>query len=433
LPISGECTYDDIGPAFRIFFIGPDKSQHSPFKYRSIDTKPVDFSVIELWLGRYEEKTRDTRDNIPLAEMKENQDFWTIDVRHKRLRRTSRKDRFVALSHALGSTIVSPLVGTPEEFYALVDQGTSLQAALEKQPRTIADAMLMVLEIGESLLWVDALCIPPSAKHRAAQIAIMDHIYSSAVVTIVFVSGDSADCALSGVRPGNRALGELLEHVGPGLPLVVELPHAINAITKAPWNNQGWTYQERLLSKRLLIFTDQTIFWPCKPRMADQDLVLPNSNGSSIWWQSLKLSRDSVPLSQSTQSTPQLRMQGDELLDDNYFWEYAEMVKEYSRRDLTLDSDMLAAFSELSRGFAWAWKTDLLWGLPENRIDAALYGGGEGGFPPAEIPTSFDGDLRVCGFLVGRGRVGRVQRSIDQGPLTLAKLSIPGLVWAGLR
>ena len=29
------------------------------------------------------------------------------------------------------------------------------------------------------------------------------------------------------------------------------------------------------------------------------------------------------------------------------------------------------AFSGLSRGFAWTWKTDFLWGLPENRIDEA--------------------------------------------------------------
>jgi hypothetical protein len=372
LPVSGEYTYDDVGPTFRILSIGPDKLQHSPFNYRLVDANPIDFSAIKLWLGRCEEKNRHSRDNIQPVDTKENQDFWTIDVRNKKLRRTSMKDRFVALSHVLGNTIVSPFVGTPEEFFALVDHGTSLQAALEKQPRTIADAMSVVLEIGQSLLWVDALCIPPSAKHRAAQIAIMDQIYSSAVVTIVTAYGDRADCELSGVRPGNRELDQLQEQVGPSLTLAVELPKAVNAITKAPWNNQGWTYHERLLSKRLLIFTDPTNFGQCKSLMVGEDLVLPTRDESSIWWQSLKLSRDLVPSGQNTQSTPQLTMHGDELLDDIYIWEYAEMVKEYSKRNLTLDSDMLATFSGLCRGFAWAWKTDLLWGLPENGLDAAL-------------------------------------------------------------
>ena len=65
-------------------------------------------------------------------------------------------------------------------------------------------------------------------------------------------------------------------------------------------------------------------------------------------------------------------MQGDELFDDSFFWEHTEVVEEYGRRKLDRDSDMLAAFSGLRRGFAWAWKTDFLWGLPENRIDAAL-------------------------------------------------------------
>ena len=52
---------------------------------------------------------------------------------------------------------MAPFVATAEEFFALVDEGTGLQYALEKQPRIIADAILVVLSISETLLWVDSM------------------------------------------------------------------------------------------------------------------------------------------------------------------------------------------------------------------------------------------------------------------------------------
>jgi hypothetical protein len=372
LPESSEYNYDDIGPTFHIFPVGADEVRRTAFDCRQIDPHRIDLSVVKLWLSNCEEKHQNSCDNVQWIHTKEDQFFWTIDVRNKRLRRTCGKDRFVALSYVSGKTTVSPFVETTEDFFALVDNETSLQSALEKLPRTIADAIFMVLEIGENLLWVDALCIPPSSKHRAAQIAFMDQIYGSAVLTIVAANGDNLESGLSGFRRGTRVSDHIVEQVGPSLALAVDLPHTIDAVTKAPWNNRGWTYQERLLSKRLVLFADETIFWQCKSLLAGEDVVLADKNESRIWWQGLKSSVDRMPSSESAQYSRQFVMQGDELFDDSYFWEYTDVVEEYSKRNSTLDSDMLAAFSGLSRSFAWAGKTDLLWGLPENRIDAAL-------------------------------------------------------------
>jgi hypothetical protein len=372
LPDSGEYTFDDIGPTVNIFPVGPHKSHCSVLNYRLIDPHRTDFSVVGLWLGHCEKKHKNSYDNIQWIHTKGDEVFWTIDVRNKRLQRTSREDRFVALSYVFGGTNVAPFVATAEEFFALVDKGTSLQDMLEKQPKTIADAVLVVLDIGESLLWVDALCMPPSFKHRAAQIAFMDQIYGSAVLTIIAANGDHGDSGLSGIRRRSRAVDQIAEQVGPSLTLAVEMPHTIDVITKAPWNNRGWTYQERLLSKRLLIFTDETIFSQCKSVLAGEDLVLADKNESKISWPGLELSLDCTTSTESAQYIDQFRMQGDELFDDSCFGEYTAVVEEYSKRHLTLDSDMLAAFSGLSRGFAWALRTDLLWCLPESRIDAAL-------------------------------------------------------------
>jgi hypothetical protein len=371
LPDSGEYAFDDIGPTFNIFPVESNKSQRSVFNYRLIDPHRTGLSVVGLWLAHCEKKHKNSYDNIQWIHPNGDEVFWTIDVRNKKLRRTRTKDRFVALSYVLGGTTVAPFVATAEEFFTVVDKGMSLQPMLEKQPKIIADAVLMVLDIGESLLWVDALCMPPSSKHRAAQIAFMDQICGSAVLTIIAPNEDHRGSGFSGIRWCSREPDQIAEQVGPSLTLAIELPHTIDVVTKAPWNNRGWTYQERLLSKRLLIFTDEAIFSQCKSVLTDED-VLADENESKISWPGSELSLDRMTSTESAQYMRQFRMQGDELFDDSCFGEYAAMVEGYSKRHLTLDSDVLATFSGLSRGFAWAWRTDLLWGLPESRIDAAL-------------------------------------------------------------
>lgn len=354
LPDWGQYSYDGIGPTFQVFPIGAGKSVQAAAGWRVMDPHRIDLSLVKLWLSRCEKKHKSSCDDIQWTHTAGDQIFWTIDVRNKRLRRTCNKDRFVALSYVLEGAAISPFVATAEEFFTLVDRGTSLDHALEKLPRTIADAMLVVLELGETLLWIDALCIPPNSRHRAAQIAFMDQIYGSAALTVVAANGNNADSGLSGFRPVDQI-------VDLSLAPAVELPNTSDAVTKAPWNNRGWTYQERLLSKRLLIFADETVLCQSKSSFsAGEGVVLADKNESRVLWQGLKLSVDHATTSEGTPRICQFRMQGDELFDDSHFWEYTDMVEEYSKRNLTLDSDILATFSGLTRGFAWVWKTDLL-------------------------------------------------------------------------
>ena len=59
--------------------------------------------------------------------------------------------------------------------------------------------------LGERYLWVDSLCIvQDDKKDKAVQIAAMDLIYSSAVLTVAAASGISADTGLHGMSAGPR-------------------------------------------------------------------------------------------------------------------------------------------------------------------------------------------------------------------------------------
>lgn len=107
--------------------------------------------------------------------------------------------RYIALSYMRGDTII------PITTLANVELRQSKTSLPIELPATIQDAISVVQRIGERFLWVDALCIVQddlNSKH--SDIRRMDAIYSNAVVTIVALSGHSANAGLPGVRPGSR-------------------------------------------------------------------------------------------------------------------------------------------------------------------------------------------------------------------------------------
>jgi hypothetical protein len=80
-----------------------------------------------------------------------------------------------------------------------------------------------------------------------------------AVITIIAAAGTDPDYGLPGVTCP-RKLYQTLK-VGNHTFEAVELAH--EAIKMSPWNTRGWTYQEALLSRRCLVFTDAQVYLQC--------------------------------------------------------------------------------------------------------------------------------------------------------------------------
>ena len=133
-------------------------------------------------------------------------------------------------------------------------------------PQTIEDAFVVVKELGETYVWIDAYCIvQDDLKEKVSEISNMDRVYGNAVLTITAGYGEDANTGLPGVQPGSRdpkrqysemvngqrifisqsCLGEELEHGG------------------GDWASRGWTMQEGLLSPKYLIITKTQVFWKC--------------------------------------------------------------------------------------------------------------------------------------------------------------------------
>lgn len=159
---------------------------------------------------------------------------------------------YVALSYVWGS-----IVSHGE------DSGFEPDLHGRRLPQTVEDAMNVVRALGKRFLWVDRYCInsmEPGTKHF--MISNMDAIYEAAYLTIIAASGSDGEHGLPSVSGLCKALGE--GNVPPWDGLVyTKLSHLcldsyvrLGQIETSVWSTRGWTYQEGLLSRRRLIFTD---------------------------------------------------------------------------------------------------------------------------------------------------------------------------------
>lgn len=141
----------------------------------------------------------------------------------------------------------------------------------ERIPWTIRDAMKLV-ELGERHLCVDSLCtIQDDLENKMEQIANMGNIYmSSAVLTIVATAGHDANAGLPGVRPRSRIANQYSEQIQ-GMRLVNELPSISETVDQSLWITRAWTYQERELSTRTLIFSKKQAYFRCNQKSCKED------------------------------------------------------------------------------------------------------------------------------------------------------------------
>lgn len=134
-------------------------------------------------------------------------------------------------------------------------------------PNTIADAMLVALRLNIRYLWCDRYCIrqDPRNKEEAdekhGQIARMCDIYSGASITIVAAAGDGPDYGLPGVSKRRQQPPEI--RIGCRT-LFATLPNPKTLIDCSKWSTRGWTFQEGLLARRRLVFTDQQVYYQCR-------------------------------------------------------------------------------------------------------------------------------------------------------------------------
>ncbi|KAI1087865.1 HET-domain-containing protein [Rostrohypoxylon terebratum] len=217
--------------------------------------------------------------------------------------------------------------GSPCKYFALSyvwgqqhqERYTSHPRSLAGFPRTIRDAIEVTRNLGYRYLWVDRYCIDQNdlnEKHR--QIHDMGSIYYNASLTIIAAAGDDPRYGLPGVSQRRKEVpptATILDWRIDGYP---DEPTEI--IRNSVWMTRAWTYQEALLSRRRLIFTDHQVYSECQG-LTREDSYVDNPITSTL--------------------KPSMFHKGDFGLRREEIFHY---ISEYSRRQLTYEEDRLNGF-----------------------------------------------------------------------------------------
>lgn len=187
--------------------------------------------------------------------------------------RAGLESAYVALSHCWGTS--QPCVtahATSENSQSTLDHrkaGIQWKAL----PKTFQDAITLTSLLGISFIWIDSLCIIQNDKEDwATESAKMADIYENASLTLsaTVSAGDSYGCFPESFSTSRSLPVSLPEDVGT-CEIAVRKPivhwdvlgqselHA-----RFPLMSRGWAFQERLLSRRVLHFSESELVWECR-------------------------------------------------------------------------------------------------------------------------------------------------------------------------
>ncbi|KAM3075202.1 hypothetical protein ACMFMG_007348 [Clarireedia jacksonii] len=289
-----------------------------------------------------------------------------IDVKLRCVVEAPLECQYIVLSYCWGKpSEANKHLGLTEDTASWLFTEGSLSKMENNIPRTIQDAIDLVADLGERFLWVDALCIKQDdTSDKAKQIPLMGNIYASALCTIVAGSGSDAWAGLNGVgkKPIPRSPKSYQAKVHDHR-LTTTQKHYQLWKNQTVWLSRGWTFQEKILSRRLMIFTDSQVYFQCKKALWSEDTIFENFN-----------SRVTTIGSASDDTDLEI----DSLL--SVFNSYQAMVRDYSRRSFGYQSDALNSFQGVqqylqNRGPYSEQRRltgEFYFGLPESFFDAAM-------------------------------------------------------------
>jgi len=180
---------------------------------------------------------------------------------------------YVALSYVWGQI--------PRTFEVIDDSEHSptnfLRKLPTKLPRTVEDAITVTQKLDFRYLWVDRYCINQQRdEERADQIGKMDLIYMNAELTIIAAAGSDSNYGLQGVGHQRRKSRYLTTCARIGNHFLITTENAPTAsIHRTKWDTRGWTFQEALLSRRRLVFTEEQMYFECHGMYCCESLKFP--------------------------------------------------------------------------------------------------------------------------------------------------------------
>ncbi|KAJ4309251.1 hypothetical protein N0V84_011613 [Fusarium piperis] len=247
----------DILPRGFISRIGSNDRHHvRSLTVHRVQTNQVDFGRVRGWIAccaAHHGKRCNPSTHRPITS------FRLIDCKTRDIVDGQPvMNQFVALSYVWGSSAREP---------ATVDHDR-----VENAERVVEDAILATQALGCRYLWVDRHCITNEDEEiRRRQLQEMNSVYANAQVTFVAAAGKDSTFGLPGVsRTRQQPYARIQGHA-----LVAVPPDPAKIVKDSIWWTRGWTFQEGVLSRRRLIFTEHEVSYECRGMVTRESIELP--------------------------------------------------------------------------------------------------------------------------------------------------------------
>jgi hypothetical protein len=311
----------------------------------------------------------------------EDRDINTKSLNMNDLRNMYDSDAGRPYYHNEGTTDVtwtrptSPIRLTSTNKFALSKEH-SLEAESVHIPKTIKDAIEVVQAIGERYMWVDQLCVPQEGDEHVmhANIQRMGHVYNRALFTIVAGDSSHADEGLRGLH-GHPSRGkqlvkdDIIENTRMVLPTRMELKYGA-------WEERAWCLQEKLLSRRMLIFAGGFAVWHCRGGTWREDVNALDGDKSLISFPWLRLTPLPHPSHDISPAGLQIAREDGSvrLMRLPSIHQYIDAVEDLGTRTIGKSCDILSAFNGLANVLCGPvfLNSPFRNGLPCHFLDVAL-------------------------------------------------------------
>lgn len=254
------------------------------------------------------------------------------------------KEKYLALSYCWGpATDTYTLNGqTMKEMLAGIDESHLVVAH--------RDALALARSLDVRFVWIDALCIIQGDKQDWEQESkLMARVYGNATITII--AGRSGDARESFVINHYKQPAPCCE-----VPLDDgQFGNVLVGLRRSPEygvvETRGWCLQEKRLSRRMVCFGKEQLYFACRSNSYSEDLNSEKANISSL--------HNFLQITDADLSSRRTRLL--------HYWD--EVVLDYSRRQLSNPHDIFAAIASIagqiskaidSRYLAGLWECDLV-------------------------------------------------------------------------
>ena len=327
---------------------------------RDFATDWINLSLIRSWIQKCSSHSECSRITHDIGLPKPPSVLF-IDVNQHCLVSSSVETKYLALSYVWGG--IESLKTTTENIDDLRSSGALLKAKTWCTiPQTIKDAIHLTKCLDINYLWVDRLCIvQDDDDSKQSLLQAMPAIYAGAYFTVVAADGDSANHGLRGISCNPRNVSRT--YIDLPNATLIEYIHRNADGSESPWAYRGWTFQEALFSRRMLIFNG-LITWLCNYTQYYEEIEYP------LTWPDYKQSKQLRSL--FVQGIPNQKLGGLTWDDTPDLHGWRDLVTSYQRRDLTYDTDVLNAFEGVQTALRPGFPGGFFYGLPEMFFDMAL-------------------------------------------------------------